>query len=278
MKPNISIVFLFLFILFMNVGFTLAAPPFLSNSGTNGYQIKVPLIDTIKQNQDFNFNFHVFNLSNGVQISNASTSCALHLYLPNGTQILETTVPHANENTVTNEWEILVKGGNFSYLGENAYNIQCNSTTLGGFASVSELVTVTGQTSSIDKAVMYVLMFFISFIIFAGLLVAGILLPAGNKSDDMTGFIIATSNMKYVKIFCFAFAYLVGIFLAYLSWIMSLSYLDFDFLPKVFQFLFYGLAWATIPFFLLLIYFLIANWIRDAKITEMLQRGLTVRG
>lgn len=137
--------FIFIFL----ITFISAQPPF-SESNTNGIEIKIPEIGTLQQNQNFTFNFHLYNQTNGVPIDNSSTSCYLHLYSPNGFQVFEGEVPHRNSPTISNEWEILALDGNFSVLGDNAYAIQCNSTTLnaGGFKSVGFEVTPAGRSTS----------------------------------------------------------------------------------------------------------------------------------
>lgn len=149
-------VFLFLFAIFL-IGIICAQPAFLQpNSLSSGYAIKIQEIGTLKQNTDFTFNFHVFNISNGVPISNSSTSCYFHLYTANGTQILETSpVSTSDTSNVNNEWMLNVLGGNFSQLGDYAYTIQCNSTAagLGGFASVGFDVTLSGGEQSTAQGV-----------------------------------------------------------------------------------------------------------------------------
>ena len=137
-------------------------------------------------------------------------------------------------------------------------------------------VTATGADSSTGQSMTYIFLFVFCLIIFAVLLFIGLSAPGGNKTDEMTGYILAVSNVKYVKITCLGFSWIFGVFLAYLSWMLSFAYLDFSFLTDVFHWIFYAMAALTLPFFILFVYFVVANAIRDSKISEALSRGFQV--
>lgn len=150
--------------------------------------------------------------------------------------------------------------GIYSYSGEGFYNI----TPLGG-----ELTSA--------KTTIYIIIFIISLIIFIGLLLIGIYLPIENNRNEMTGYIFAINNLKYLKLVCLGLAYLVALLIAYFSYTLSYSYLDFGFLTSIFRALFYAETIALFPLFILFSYVLIANLIRDSKIKDMLMRGLRIR-
>lgn len=151
--------------------------------------------------------------------------------------------------------------------------VDCSQGNCGNSFSI----TATGQVMSSAKATIYLWIFIIALLIFIGLLIVGIFLPMKNKTDQMTGYIIAVENLKYLKIFSLIFSYLIGLFIAFFSYSICYSYLDFPFLTTLTYFLFFGLAVGTLVFFPLMIYFLIANWVRDSKINELLSRGLKTR-
>jgi hypothetical protein len=135
-------------------------------------------------------------------------------------------------------------------------------------------VTATGTTLSTSKSITYILIWIISFMIFAGLLFVGLTLPSKNNTDEMTGYILAVSNLKYFKMLCIALSYVVLIFISYFSWMMCYAYLDMGFLSTIFQFGFYILVGLTLPLFIVGIFIVISNWVNDQKIGEMLSRGL----
>lgn len=149
--------FSFLFLVLM-IGIA-SAGPFQINTGPNGYQIETPSASVLPQYQDYIFNFHVFNLSNGALIDNSSTSCFFHLYNSSGSRIFDTQSSFNAQEDTGNEWQTLVAGGNFSYDGYYAYSFICNSTSenLGGFILNPITVTPSGS-QSLSIPVMIVIM------------------------------------------------------------------------------------------------------------------------
>jgi hypothetical protein len=139
-------------------------------------------------------------------------------------------------------------------------------------------ITATGKDLTSAKATSYVIIFVVSFIIFLGLLILGIYLPSNNKSNEMTGYIIAVSNLKYLKILCLGIAYMVAVFLAYFSYTFSYAYLDMEYVTNMLRILFTVEAVLVLPLFILGVYIMITNAVRDAKIGDMLSRGLSTRG
>jgi hypothetical protein len=138
-------------------------------------------------------------------------------------------------------------------------------------------ITPNGDILTTQNSIIYIIIFAVSFLIFFGLLFMGISLPADNRKDEMTGYIIATSNVKYLKLICIGLAYAFAVFLAYLSWMISCSYLTFGFLSSILQFVFDFLAIAALPLFILFVYILIANLVKDNQIVKQLARGFKVR-
>lgn len=198
-KRGILILFLLAF-MFFSLSNIQAAPPFQTGTFTNGYEIKVPPIIVLKQNTNFDFNFHVFNISNGLPIDNSSTSCFLHIYNSTGEQIT-VDVPHIESN-IPNEWEITVLGGNFSQTGVMGYSVQCNSTTLGGFTTNNFLVTGSGQEVSTSASLIYILVSLFIFGMFAFFLYLG--MSAEWKDEvDAKGNITGVSKRKYAKLLYF---------------------------------------------------------------------------
>ena len=115
----------------------------------DGYTIKYPIFGTIKQNQDFSFYFHIFNMSSGLPVGadygqGETINCTFHLYNISGDHIVNSAVPYHPEDAY-NEWGITIDKGNFTELGIYSYLLWCNSTYFGGFDSVQIEVTETGN-------------------------------------------------------------------------------------------------------------------------------------
>jgi len=133
------------FILLIPIAY--AAPPFISSGNpTIGYDIAAPIYDSIKANQTFTFNWHVFNISSGAPIYK-NMSCTFHLYDPVGKHQYEKTAITTYDHIYDLEAE--VAGGNFTALGYYDTIIQCNSTGgLGGWYKAEFEVTTTGYPNT----------------------------------------------------------------------------------------------------------------------------------
>lgn len=209
---------------------------------------------------------------------NIEQSCANCTYL-NITSIL---YPNSSVATSNAQMTLLGTKGTFTFcntsiVGTYSINGNGNPDAITDIFQGTFEVTVTGQTLSMSKAITYILIFVVAVLVFVGLLILGIFLPVSNSRDEMTGYILAVNNLKYFKMVCLAFSYVIAIFISYFAWTMSYAYLDFDFVTSVFQFFFYALAVALLPLFILGCYFTISNWVRDQQIADYLSRGLRVR-
>ena len=115
-------------------------------------EIQYPPLITIKQGEDYEFQFHVFNKSNGLSVNNATTFCKFHLYNNTGYELVDEDLIMAS-NLI--DYQIIIKGGNFSN-GYYSYIVQCNSSILGGFDSVPFEVTSTGTKLTESKSILYI--------------------------------------------------------------------------------------------------------------------------
>lgn len=137
--------FLLAFIFFiLPISFAVSTTNFIVNEGQNALTLKVPLITNIKQGNNFNFDIHVFNSSNGAFITN-NTTCYFHVYNSEGNHVL-TSESNTTEYDFDYSFDL-----NSSYIkdeGEYYYNIQCKHNGQGGFFSSKFTVTETGVTQN----------------------------------------------------------------------------------------------------------------------------------
>lgn len=160
------------------------------------------------------------------------------------------------------------------------YDVTGSGDLLGtdtGFDVLYFDVSATGTELTQAKAISYTVILIISILIFFGLLFVGIKLPSKNKSDELTGYIIAVSSLKYVKTIILGLSYLSLMWISYFTWMITHAFLDFTFLSSMFKIIFYTLAISTFPLFVLYIYFTIVNFIKDKDIKDLLLRGLTIK-
>lgn len=205
-KINILIVFLVLINILPSV---IAIKPLTSTTNTEGYFIHTPLIDYLKKNQSMDFNFHVYNYTNGVPINNASTKCYFHLYNNSGDHILFISdVEHdaVTEHGVVNEWVVRVNGNNFSRLGFYSYIIQCNSSTQGGFSEFMFEVTQNGRYPASHN---FLIFYYICFILVVCLM---IWLLINNIAKLATlSFNIYDLSLTWSFFFCLMILYWLGV-------------------------------------------------------------------
>ncbi len=146
-----------------------------------------------------------------------------------------------------------------------------------GFDVLYFEVTSTGKEFNSAKAISYIVILIVSISIFIGILFMAIKLPSKNKSDELTGYIIAVSNLKYLKQTLLGLSYLTLVWISYFVWMITHAFLDFAFLSSFFKVMFYALAISTFPLFILYIYFVITNFVKDSKISDLLLRGLSTK-
>lgn len=143
--------------------------------------------------------------------------------------------------------------------------------------AIKRQVTATGNDFTIQKSILYISLLTVAIIIFFTTLVGGIIIPSDNKRDEMTGYILAVSNLKYVKIFSYAISYVMSIVIFYFLYTLSFAFLEFNFISSIFYAVFYILVVCLFPLFVVGVYIVIANAVRDHKVGEMLSGGLRIR-
>ncbi len=253
-------------------------PPFIqSGTFTEGYDIKVPPIENIPQNEDFTLNFHVFNISNGIPIDNSSTDCFLHLYGRNGEQLIEIEVPHSDSN-VDNEWEIEILGSNFSDLGNIGYSVQCNSATLGGRETVSLIVSKKGYSLETSNIILYGLALLILFFFWSISVYGGMTLPFNNIRGSENQ-VISVNWRKYLKTFSWGIVYFTTLAIDWMIWNLLYAYAEWSALSNVFFYIFKLMYAFALPVLIGMVIFVIINYVNDKKISSFIKRtGLPYDG
>lgn len=166
---------LFLMIIF-SIGSVIAQPPFqVQPTFIEGYFIEIPEQGMLKQNDDFTFFFHVFNLSTGVPLDDTSVECEFNLH--NSSSILIYTNTSLPFDDTTTAFFVEVKGGNFSSIGDYNYVTHCSSLAFGGVVSVQLIVTPTGL--GLDQPQSYIILGLILLLLF----LSGIFLYIGKDME-----------------------------------------------------------------------------------------------
>lgn len=264
---------LILIMLILCGGIVSAASPFQQQSDfATGYNIKVPEKEYFKLGQSYNFEFHVFNITDGVPKQNG-IGCYLHLYNQTGEHIY-TAFKNISDNNF--DYGFMVNGNNFTTIGIYYYNIQCNNSILGGYAGQYIYVTAQGVPYSTIHGLVYVCIFGLLI----GLFILLVYLVTTINSDnyrDGEGKVIAINWNKYIKIFLFAMAYITFIAIVYFAWNLSYGILEFKEMEKFFEFVFRTSFILIYPIFVIIIIVGIAQFIKDRKVEEFVKRNLSFK-
>jgi hypothetical protein len=226
------------------------------------------VVYTIKRGSDISINIPIIENDNKKMVGGY---CEISLDYPNGTAFIVNQPMNVFDGYASYSFEMIDSSG------ELRGDIYCNNGKDTGISLFGIESTATGSGFSTAKAVIYIVILIVSILIFGGFLVIGFSVPYKNKTDEMTGYVIALSNLKYVKIGAFAFAYLAAMFISYFSWMICFAYLDMEFVSNMFRFMFYGFGAALVPLFILGVYVVIANIVRDSKIADLLSRGIRTK-
>lgn len=191
---------------------------------------------------------------------------------PNQTTII---VNQSMTRQTTNLW--IYSFCNTTINGEYMYDTFGNLNGNLESSSVNFFVNPVGKMLTSAQATLYFMIFIVSFIMFLICFVFGVSAPGDNKKDEMTGYIIAVSNIKYLKVFLISCSYLLLLLMVYFGYLISYGYLDLDFLGSMFRFGYISMVVLILPLFIVGTYIVIANWVRDSKVSDMLSRGLRAR-
>ena len=139
-----------------------AVPPQENN---NGYEIRSAFPDHIQANMPFDAHAHVFLVSDGTYVTDAT--CFLHLYTKDGHHLYE-----GRDDVVSHDFDYAwdLSAGNFSQIGTHTYIIQCNGSVgvdnFGGFTSGEYYVSGFGEASSTGSSISFNSAMFFLLILF----------------------------------------------------------------------------------------------------------------
>lgn len=156
MRSKFFLIFLFM-ISFISLA-SAVAPATQINIGDNGYEIEYPKYDYVAQDSSFDLYLHVFNRTDGSVVN--YPTCTLHFYNQTGGHIVESNFS-LNSNNL--EYTLNIDTGNFSTLGMRSYTMFCynDDNTLGGFASGTLIVNLSGYEPTVARAIFYIGLLFL---------------------------------------------------------------------------------------------------------------------
>lgn len=160
-KTILASLFVFMFML----SFAVAQPPFQQSSLDTGITIETSVTMSHPINEDYFFNIHAQNSSNGLLLTNETTNCTIHIFRPSdGDHILEEQMPFDTNGI---DFDRVVEGGNFTEIGQYWVLFNCEvEGDIGGFIAYGFDVTYTGQNEPLALGGSFLLLtFFALFLV-----------------------------------------------------------------------------------------------------------------
>lgn len=260
-----------IFILLLLLPVVNAQPPFQTTTQTAGLQIAFPKVDYFKIGEDFKFHFHVSNVTTLLNHT-SPVSCWFHLYN-------ETNHLYKNQSLMVDsprDFEVLVKGTNFSRYGHYYYITECNTSKETGFISIPIFVNAIGVEYTTPMSITYLFIFALILFIFAMFCYFAVILPYENQRGE-AGNILNINYKKYGKLFFITMSYMTFIAMIYFAWNLSYAFLYFEsltnFLGMIYKFGFMSI----LPFLFIMFIFTIVKLYTDNKIYDALLRNLTIK-
>lgn len=136
-------------------------------------------------------------------------------------------------------------------------------------------VTRSGKQLTTAQGIVYVIILFISILIFMFISTGAFFMPSGNERNEENK-VISISDLKYVKMVLFAFSYLLFMWIIFMLMELASNFMAGDTASRIFIMIFYTLFYSLVPLFLGFIIFFVMLKFQDRKFNDMLQRGIFV--
>lgn len=206
-KIYILLIIVFLFTFQLVSAITIQQLPVTQS---NGIVIESPIFDHLKIETNHTFFWNVYNLSNGILLSNISVDCSFKIF--------------HNDNIIFQNLDvygsIIVNDTYFSEIGDYSRLIQCNSSNYGDFSELSFRVGYNNFEATIQDALIYSLLililisFFIVTLIFAYSIDGENQFTLGPSGERL----IEINAGKFVKLFLYLLAHLFFWMVSWASW------------------------------------------------------------
>lgn len=241
----------------------------LNANNLNGIEIDYPKFSNLQNNQPFNLSIHAYNESNGLELT--SINCLLNIYNKIGNNILTRNLIYTSSG-----YNIYLTSGNFTQNALYSFNIYCNASDLGGFASGNFKVSNTGNEFNTSQGLIFFLIDFLLIFLFLGCVYGAIVTPFKNERSGSGEEIAKVNWKKYLKIFLIGLAYMFLVALVFVTWTLIYAYAQWSTLGKFFYYLYRllmvgAMLLAPVGFVLL-----VMNYFNDKKIDSSLKKGVPV--
>lgn len=267
MKKLILLIFALLLVLPM----VIAVPPTDTITNVNvetGITVVSPLINTIKQNEDLHFYVHAFNISNGIKLSNDTTSCSMHIHDNTMEKIFDSEMEVSDHGS----WKLTIDKGNFTRLGEYAFAIQCNNSYHEGFRRSRVFVTKTGNAFTTEKSIIYVGLLGILILLLITSVLAIHFIPDKDIFDDENK-LISINHLKYLRLPMGMISWFLLLGILFVSSNIALAFLDVTLIGDLLFSIFKIMMLLSYPMVILVFIYLIYRVLDDKRLKKFYERG-----
>lgn len=231
----------------------------------------IPL--AIAENTVYTINQDVL-ISHPIRVNGALTSTALaNITIRNNSAIM-INFKAMTYDSATGEYKFLLKGGNVSSLGTYDYCITSTDSGLNDTSCYQFDITTMGDKLSVSQGMIYIVLMFFSLIVFFITLYGALAIPWKNPRDE-DGQILNVSDLKYAKMFCMVFSYVLFTWLMWIGWNLSYGYLSFNVMANFFKVAYRILLAFMYPAIVLSFIIMIMRIYNDSKISELIDRGIS---
>ncbi len=238
--------------------------------------IVIPLINS-QEDIIFTINkqidFKIPCSTNGAKCSD-STTCELNIRYPNGSYMV-------NNNSMTNlgngEFNITIFGTRIDTRGEHPYSTFCKDGLLNGTDNGIILVTQTGNSLETSESIIYVIFLIAAIFAFLLCLYGAMVIPFRDTVSPETLNVVSVNDMKYIKIVCILFSYILLLFIFGITKSIMENYLFINGAFRVFNFLYQFMFAFVVPLIILSIVFIIIFLVDGQKTRNAIKRGVPLR-
>ncbi len=250
MLKKINLIIFSIIFLFVIIPFVSSAPP---QENPDGLKIRSGIKDYLKIGNDYDVHIHVFNINDGLPVTDAS--CYLHLYHSNGTHIIT-----LEDDTIDYDFDYTFRldQNNITEKGSHPYIIQCNTSTLGGFISGELIFNNYGEELKEGSAITFNFSMVFLMVLWV-LAVIGIF-----AFDNPVG-----------KWACYFIAHVLFIVGTFSVWQFNEGYaIAYTGLASMFKVFFYVSTFALFPIVILAISWMVYYHTLNDTIKSLIERGM----
>ena len=267
-KKLIVLIFMGIFLM----SFISAVPPVTTvNNFPEGYLLTESQQGALIYNQDFTYNFFVSNATNGVTLDDTDIICTFYMANLSGNVLYAANATYVDG--YFGYWNILIEAGNFSYIGDYPYGLNCENGDLGGSLAGTFNVGYSGRILDAGEALLYIPLFLTIFFLFF-VVVYGINMLPDSNAVDAEDTIVKISYLKYLRSALWFVIYIMLVGLLYIASNLSFAYSP-DLLVAEVLFTLYSIAFSLTPVVVVVWFiWIFAQIIDDKKLKQLWKRGM----